>query len=55
VILILVTGARTPHPQIIGWRLGHMKKGFSDAYQVLHDAWEKAEKEYSRANQDNHR
>jgi len=24
----------------------HMKQGFSDAYQALQDAWEKAEKEY---------
>lgn len=27
-----------------GW--DHMKKGFSDAYQVLEDAWEKSEKEF---------
>lgn len=25
---------------------GHMKKGFSDAYKVLTDAWEKSEKEF---------
>ena len=25
---------------------GHMKKGFSDAYKALYDAWEKAEKEF---------
>ena len=25
---------------------GHMKKGFSDAYQSVHDAWEKAEAEF---------
>lgn len=25
----------------------HMKKGFSDAYKVLEDAWEKSEKEFS--------
>ena len=25
----------------------HMKKGFSDAYKALADAWEKSEKEYS--------
>jgi hypothetical protein len=24
----------------------HMKKGFSDAYQKLYDAWEKTEKEF---------
>jgi len=24
----------------------HMKKGFSDAYRALHDAWEKSEKEF---------
>ena len=26
---------------------GHMKKGFSDAYSALQDAWEKSEKEIS--------
>lgn len=26
---------------------GNMKKGFSDAYSALHDAWEKSEKEIS--------
>ena len=25
---------------------GHMKKGFSDAYKALYDAWEKSEKEF---------
>lgn len=25
---------------------GHMKKGFSDAYTNLHEAWEKSEKEF---------
>ena len=25
---------------------GHMKKGFSDAYKSLYDAWEKSEKEF---------
>ena len=25
---------------------GHMKKGFSDAYGALHEAWEKSEKEF---------
>ena len=25
----------------------HMKKGFSDAYNALYDAWEKSEKEFS--------
>jgi hypothetical protein len=25
----------------------HMKKGFSDAYQSLYDAWEKSVKEFS--------
>lgn len=25
----------------------HMKKGFSDAYNTLYDAWEKSEKEFS--------
>jgi hypothetical protein len=25
---------------------GHMKKGFSDAYRALSDAWEKSEKEF---------
>jgi TolA-binding protein len=25
----------------------HMKKGFSDAYSALYDAWEKSEKEFS--------
>ena len=25
---------------------GHMKKGFSDAYRALYDAWEKSEKEF---------
>jgi len=25
----------------------HMKKGFSDAYKALYDAWEKSEKEFS--------
>ena len=25
---------------------GHMKKGFSDAYDSLYDAWEKSEKEF---------
>lgn len=25
----------------------HMKKGFSEAYQVLEDAWEKSEKEFN--------
>ena len=25
----------------------HMKKGFSDAYKALEDAWEKSEKEFS--------
>ena len=24
----------------------HMKKGFSDSYEALHDAWEKSEKEF---------
>ena len=28
----------------------HLKKGFSDAYQVLEDAWEKPEKELSANN-----
>lgn len=28
----------------------HMKKGFSDAYKALSDAWEKAEKEFSSRN-----
>lgn len=27
----------------------HMKKGFSDAYNALYDAWEKSEKEFSAA------
>jgi len=26
---------------------GHMKQGFSSAYEALHDAWSKAEKEYT--------
>lgn len=25
----------------------HLKKGFSDAYQAMHDAWEKAEKDFT--------
>ena len=25
----------------------HMKEGFSDAYTALHDAWEKAAKDFS--------
>lgn len=29
---------------------GHMKKGFSDAYQSVHDAWEKAEGEFTADN-----
>ncbi len=28
----------------------HVKKGFSDAYKALQDAWEKSEKEFSGAN-----
>ena len=29
---------------------GHMKKGFSDAYKSLYDAWEKSEKEFGSHN-----
>jgi chromosome segregation ATPase len=29
---------------------GHMKKGFSDAYKALSDAWQKSEKEFGGSN-----